>query len=82
MSRTLIGLMAKKIEREGPAAKLKLALSVGRTEQMIDRYLKGQTIPRPEVARTLAKECGANDRVAQQVEEESYATRSKAMKAG
>lgn len=73
MSQRLVKLMNKRIASEGPQARLKLALSINRGAQMIDRYLKGSSIPRPEIARILAKECGASDHEADAVERECLA---------
>jgi ribosome-binding protein aMBF1 (putative translation factor) len=77
MSQRLIALMEKKIRSEGPSARQKLALSIGRRDQMIDRYMKGTSIPRPEQARILAKECGASDEVAEAVARDCFPTTKK-----
>jgi len=64
--------MKSKIELEGPSARLKLALSISRTERMIDLYLKGSSSPRPEQALALAKECGATEEEAHEIEREFF----------
>lgn len=73
MSKSLLRLMKSKINSEGPVAKLSMAAAIRRGEQMIDRYLKGTSRPRPESARILAKVCGATDEEADAVERECLA---------
>ena len=72
MSQRLIILMEKKIEREGPIAKLHMAAVIFRSAQMIDRYLRGVSTPRPETARLLAIECGANEKEAAAIERDCF----------
>lgn len=72
MSQKLAGLIAKKIEAEGPTARLKLALSIKRTERMITLYVQGVSLPRQEQAYTLAKECGASEEDAREIEREHF----------
>lgn len=70
-------MMKAKVDKEGPAAKLKMALAINRGERMIERYLNKLTIPRPEIASALAKACGATEQVALEISKESYLERSK-----
>lgn len=65
-------MMTKKIESEGPSARLKLALSISRMERMISLYMKGEASPRPELAYILAKECGASEELAREIEREHF----------
>lgn len=65
-------MMQKKIDLEGANARLKLAISIHRTERMITLYLKGESSPRPELAYALAKECGASEEDAREIEREHF----------
>lgn len=70
-------MMTKKIESEGPQARLKLALSISRMERMITLYVKGEASPRPELAYILARECGASEELAREIEREHFKSSSK-----
>lgn len=67
MSRKLIDLMKQKIRKDGPSAKLTIALAGGVGERMIERYITGQSSPRPDGAYLLAKACGATDSEAEDI---------------
>lgn len=62
MSRRLIEVMKEFLVKEGQIGKAKLALAVGRGDRMVDRYLKGQSIPSRNQAYRLALACGCNER--------------------
>jgi transcriptional regulator with XRE-family HTH domain len=75
MSR-LIQIMRNYVTVKGKADLCKAA---GKCERMIDRYLKGETVPSAQVRYRLARQCGCTHEVALKIANEGT---SEAKKAG
>lgn len=56
----LIRLMNAKIEAERSPGKSKLALAIGRSDRMVDRFRKRESTPTPDQAYKLALACGCS----------------------
>lgn len=67
----LIRLMNAKIEAEKSPGKSKLALAIGRSDRMVDRFRKGESIPSPDQAYKLALACGCSEEDARAIKIES-----------
>jgi hypothetical protein len=61
MSIRLVELMTQLIVREGSAGKARLSLAAGRGDRMIERYVKGLSVPSQSTSYKLARACGCSD---------------------
>lgn len=75
MTQRLLELMNTAVLKEGPSGKARMAGVIERTERMVDRYMKGQSVPTPSLAFKLAKACGATEEEALDIAKECSSER-------
>lgn len=62
---------------EGRTGMNRLAVATGKSERMIDRYLKGQSMPHPDTAYEIALACGFSKAAALALARECEQARAK-----
>ena len=70
MSDRLVEMINSVILKEGKKGKLRLAMTIDRGEQMIDRYIAKEASPSQNNAYKLALACGCSEREALKIADE------------